>query len=82
MEVGGKQGSRLTGRMFSKMMDEITNDLASKGFKITEDIFIAVLLWVDDVVSFAVGTNEQKQILCQVSDFATKHKIKWGQEKC
>ena len=76
MEVGGKQGSRLTGRMFSKMMDEINNDLTNKGFKVTEDLFINVLLWVDDVVSFAVGTNEQKQNLCQVSDFATKHKIK------
>ena len=27
MEIGGKQGSRLTGRMFSKMMDILAEDL-------------------------------------------------------
>ena len=76
MEVGGKQGSRLTGRMFAKMMDELTNDLIDQGFKVTDDLFIAVLLWVDDVMSFAVGVEEQKEILKWVAEFAVKQKLK------
>ena len=52
MEVGGKQGSRLTGRMFSKMMDLMAEDikLTKDGFPLTPELIIAVLLWVDDVV--------------------------------
>ena len=82
MECGGKQGSRLTGRMFAKMMDVLTDELHGKGFKVNENLLIAVLLWVDDVVSCAVGVDAQKEILQVISDFAIKHKITWGQEKC
>ena len=53
MEIGGKQGSRLTGRMFAKMMDLLTEEMTDKGFKITEEFLIAVLLWVDKVLVHA-----------------------------
>ena len=84
MEIGGKQGSRLTGRMFAKMMDLISEELdeTDLGFKITEDFLIAVLLWVDDVISCTEGKISQQQMLDKLNDFATKHKLKWGQAKC
>ena len=82
MEWGGKQGSRLTGRMFAKLMDLLHDELKTKGFEINEDFLIAVLLWVDDVLSFAVGETEQREILQVIAEFAVKHKIMWGQEKC
>ena len=45
MDIEGKQGSRLTGRQFSKMMDMLAEDLldAEKGFRITDTFRIAVL---------------------------------------
>ena len=59
MDVG-RQGSRVTGRMFSKLMDLLSEkEIASgRGFEIFEDLIIALLLWVDDVVSLAVGTRD------------------------
>ena len=84
MEIGGKQGSRLTGRMFAKMMDLIAEELNGEklGFEITEDFLIDVLLWVDDVVSCTEGKVNQEQMLNKVNEFAIKHKLKWGQAKC
>ena len=84
MEIGGRQGSRITGRLFSKMMDVLSEELqpTGMGFQLSEALRIVVLLWVDDVLSFAVGENEQKEILNQVHEFATKHKLQWGQSKC
>ena len=78
MEIGGKQGSRLTGRMFAKMMDTLAEELQGEGFQVTPEFIIAVLLWVDDVVSSAVGEVDQKSILEKINKFAIKHK----QEKC
>ena len=77
MEIGGKQGSRLTGRMFSKMMDLLAEELqeTDEGFQITPEFILAVLLWVE-------GEENQTKILERVHQFAIKHKIKWGQEKC
>ena len=63
MEIGGKQGSRLTGRMFAKLMDLLAEELneAKDGFEISEDFIVAVLLWVDDVISSVEGTEEQEK---------------------
>ena len=82
MEIGGKQGSRLTGRKIAKMMDMLATELADKGIRITEEIIIAVLLWVDDIISFAEGETAQREILEAINEFAVKHKIKWGEAKC
>ena len=84
MEIGGKQGSRLTGRMFSKMMDLLSEEVeeSDEGFRIAIDLVIGVLLWVDDVVTCVDGIENQEKMLQRVSDFAKDHKLKWGQEKC
>ena len=84
MEIGGKQGSKLTGFMFGKMMDLLAEELqiSGEGVQITPELIIAVLLWVDDVVACAEGTENLENILRKIDEFAIKHKIKWGQEKC
>ena len=84
MEIGGRQGSRLTGRLFSKMMDVLAEELqpSGMGFLLSEALQIVVLLWVDDVLSFAVGEKEQQEILKKVDEFATKHRLQWGHAKC
>ena len=83
MEIGGKQGSRLTGRMFGKMMDLLSEEAeTTEGFHITNKFKIAFLLWVDDVVSCVEGTENQETILKKINEFAIKHKISWGQDKC
>ena len=84
MEIGGKQGSRLTGRMFSKLMDTLAEDIepTGEGFKIDETLTIGCLLWVDDVVSCVEGQNNQEKMLDRIADFAIKHKLRWGADKC
>ena len=84
MEIGGRQGSRITGRLFSKMMDVLSEELqpSGLGFDLSESLRIAVLLWVDDVLSFAKGEDEQNEILKKVDEFALKHKLQWGHSKC
>ena len=84
MQIGGKQGSRLTGRMFGKMMDSLSEDLqqTNEGFKLNDEFTIAVLLWVDDVVSCVEGTENQQMMLNRIAEFATKHKLRWGASKC
>ena len=39
-------------------------------------------MWVDDVVSCAEGETAQNEILEVIANFAIKHKIKWGNDKC
>ena len=84
MEIGGKQGSRLTGRMFSKLMDTLAEELQAtgKGFKLSDEQIIAVLLWVDEVISCVDGEKEQEEILEKIHQFALKHRLVWGQSKC
>ena len=83
MEIGGRQGSSLIGRMFSKLMDMISEELdeLGEGIHLTEEFLIAVLLWVDNV-TFAEGVEEQKLMLKRIDEFAIKHKIKWSPSKC
>ena len=84
MEIGGKQGSRLTGRMFSKLMDMLQEEIepTGEGFCLNCDLTIPYLLWVDDVVSFAEGKVNQEKMLIRVNEFGLKHKLKWGADKC
>ena len=84
MEIGGRQGSRVTGRIFAKLMDLLSEEALAtdKGFKLFEDLKIAYLLWIDDVVSFALGTDEQWSVLEHIDNFAKDHKLRWGKEKC
>ena len=84
MEIGGKQGSRLTGRMFAKMMDMLAEEIqpTNEGFKLNDELTIPVLLWVDDVASCVDGSDNQKKMLQTIANFAIKHKLKWGASKC
>ena len=65
MEIGGKQGSRLTGRMLNKLMDVLAEEIIQKGkgIEITTDLIIGALLWVDDVCSCVEGVANQTDIL-------------------
>ena len=48
-EIGGKQWSRLTERMFGKLMDTLAEEMEAlgEGFRFDDLFIIAVLLWVD-----------------------------------
>ncbi len=83
MEIGGKQGSKLTGRMFGELMDILAEEIneSGEGFKLTPDLTIGILLWVDDVVSCVDGAEDQEAILQKIDTFAKNHKLEWGQEK-
>ena len=84
MEVGGRQGSKVTGRMFAKMMDLLAEEIIDEGqgFTMTQDFIIGILLWIDDVITCVEGENNQRSILEKVDRFAKDHKLKWGVEKC
>ena len=85
MEIGGRQGSRLTGRMFSKQMDVISEELianSSECLQISNEFAIGALLWVDDLVTCAEKASMQENMLQRIDEFARKNKVRWGQEKC
>ena len=84
MEIGGRQGSRVTGRMFAKLIDLLAEESLANGsgFQLFEDLTIPMLLWIDDVVSFAEGVNDQRTVLDQIDQFGKDHTIRWGKEKC
>ena len=84
MEIGGRQGSKLTGRMFSKMMDLLAEDVieSNEGIVIDNDFIIGILLWMDDVVSCIEGEDNQLEILTKIDSFAKDHKLRWGADKC
>ena len=84
MEIGGRQGSRVTGRMFAKLMDLLAEEIIASnyGVKMIEDFIIGILLWIDDVVSCVEGTDNLKIMLDTIDQFAKRHKLKWGQDKC
>ena len=78
MEIGGKQGSRLTGRMFAKLMDTLAEELDGEGFTVNELLTIAVLLWVDDVISCINGEENQEDMLQKLHEFALRHRLYGG----
>ena len=45
-------------------------------------MIIPMLLWIDDVTTFAEGEKEQMETLNRIDQFAKNHKFKWGQQKC
>ena len=82
-QAGGKQGGKNFGFLFAKMMDVMAEEAAEdKDMGVSfADLRITLLEWVDDVVTFSVGENQQTQTMDRVDEFAVKHKLKWGQEK-
>ena len=80
----GQTRGKNFGFLFAKMMDVMSEDMtkdASLGVRM-EELVIALLEWVDDVVTFAIGRNQQIQTMARVNEFAVKHKLKWGRDKC
>ena len=70
--------------MFSKMMDTLPEELASKpeiGVKFGNST-LAALAYVDDVGTFAVGHKQQETTLNVVNEFAIKRQLEWGTDKC
>ena len=53
-----------------------------KGFLMKPGFQMPILLWVDDVISCAEGKNNQIDIMNDIDDFATKHKLEWSTAKC
>ena len=65
-------------------MDTLSEDIqpTGEGFKMDDTLTIACLLWVDDVVSCVEGRSNQEQMLDRIANFALKHKLRWGTQKC
>lgn len=84
MQIGGKQGSRLTGRQFGKLMDTMAESSINgkKGFILKMNFKIPILLWVDDVVSCTEGIRDQIDMMNDINEFAIKHKLEWSTAKC
>ena len=83
-ENGGLQGSNLTGRMFAKQMDTLSEDLAdshTQGVEVNDELNIGCLVWVDDVLSCTIGLKNQLKMLKTINDFACKSKLEWGEAK-
>ena len=41
-----------------------------------------MLLWVDDVISCVDGQTNQEKMLQKIHEFAQRHRLVWGQNKC
>ena len=83
-EKGGKQGGKLMVPLFAKMMDCLPvgmHQIHSLGVEI-ETLRIAGLVYVDDATTFAKGYQQQEQTLQHVNEFAIKHQLEWGEDKC
>ena len=84
-ETGGKQGSRLTGKMFSKQMDGLSEEFIMEdegNVHVNENLSIGCLEWVDDVLSCTIGIKNQRKVLLKVDEFAMINKLEWGEAKC
>ena len=82
--AGGKQGGKNFGFLFAKMMDVLAEDVEKdeKMGVLFEELWIPLLEWVDDVATFAIGSDQQNLTLACVDEFAIKHKLEWGKDKC
>ena len=84
-ENGGRQGSRLAGRLFAKQMDVLSETFIENknlNFPVNEDFSIGCLEYVDDVMTCTLGKKNQNKALSRVDEFAQMSKLEWGAEKC
>ena len=83
-EKGGKQGGKLMVPMFAKMMDTLPEELENQaGIGImVENLKLCCLEYVDDVVTLAIGYDQQETTLQAVNEFAIKRQLEWGVDKC
>ena len=83
-EGGGKQGGKIIVTLFSRLMDALSEEMSNDdkvGIKVNGKE-INNLLYVDDALTVAEGKQQQEDTLKRISNFAIKHKIKWGANKC
>ena len=83
-ETGGKQGGKLMVPMFAKTMDTLEEDMQedqSLGIMIRNHRLTS-LLFMDDAMTFAEGSEQETRALDAVSEFGKKHQIEWGESKC
>ena len=83
-EVGGKQGGKIMTTTFAKLMDLLPEEMLQDhemGVEI-ENVRIPALLFVDDVTTIATNYTQQQKTLNQVDEFAKKHCMEWGADKC
>ena len=83
-EAGGKQGGKLMVPLFAKMMDTAAEDMQADpnlGISIA-NITLETLIFVDDKITFAEGDKQQQLTLKFADEFAQKHKLVWGKDKC
>ena len=84
-ENGGRQGSRLSGRLFAKQMDVLSEEFIENdnlNFPINENFSIGCLEFVDDVMTCTLGKKKQNEALLRVDKFAQISKLEWGAQKC
>ena len=70
--------------MFAKMMDKLPEGMHEDdtlGVKHGRRK-IAGLAFVDDVVSMAASYEQQERTLARINEFAVKHQLEWGEDKC
>ena len=83
-EIGGKQGGKIMTFLFAKLMDTLVEDMRDRpdlGIDIN-GVEVDVLEWVDDVISFAESHSQQIETLNFINEFAKKHRLEWGPDKC
>ena len=70
--------------LFSKMMDRLPEEIHSEGRlgMTIRNSRIAALVYVDDVATIAVGYTQQLETLAVIHEFAVKHQMEWGTDKC
>ena len=84
--------------LFAKMMDELPvgmHQIPSLGVEIIPgpgpitaannndtNLKIAGLVYVDDATTFATNYQQQEKTLQYVNEFAIKHQLEWGEDKC
>lgn len=83
-ELGGKQGGRNMTTLFSKMIDVYEEEAEMK-----EELGVTIqnqkinsFLWVDDVATVAECSKQQEKTLEFTNNFAIRHKLEWGIDKC
>ena len=83
-QCGGKQGGHIMPTIFGKMMDTLADELLEEqmiGARI-EGMLIPALLFVDDATTITEGEQDQVKMLEKMAEFAKKHKMEWGIDKC
>ena len=84
-ENGGRQGSRLAGRLFAKQMDVLSEDFIkndSLNVHINNSFSMGCFEFVDDVMTCTLGIKNQRKALLKVDEFTQISKLEWGESKC